>query len=379
MRSPPPAAGRLPFVPLALHERRRPWPRGAPTAHADHDWDDSANERRHGPLEPAPYLPNNLCAQDSNEEQFSVHDPWQACFRVLWRNPAATAAADAARAGSVLGRTGHLERANAWTHVVGTVLFALFCFVRAGLPDAFDQTSIAGQLSALSASASVVTFGVSTGYHVFTSVRNLSPAFRLLDHSSIYFALAVTSACDLAIVTLNLEGVPWQSVIDPFLASFVLFVFFSWRRLVLDPVQTELSWGSCRLGLFRYQHADGDASPLRSGGYVAIAFLFVLVGPLTFQNLAPETSIVLFVCNAFGVGFLVAGLLLDNVLLIPDVWYQKRVGNGTAKRLWCHSERAGCVCTAHAFWHVACIAAVAVQAAGREFAISSTFLHAADR
>ena len=138
------------FVPLALW-LRRPWPRGAPTAHADHDWNDSADERRHGPLEPAPYLPNNLCAQDSNEEQFSVHDPWQACFRVLWRNPAATAAADAARAGSVLGRTGHLERANAWTHVVGTVLFALFCFVRAGLPGAFDQTSIAGQLSALSA------------------------------------------------------------------------------------------------------------------------------------------------------------------------------------------------------------------------------------
>ena len=109
-----------------------------------------------------------------------------------------------------------------------------------------------------------------------------------------------------------------------------------------------------------------------------IGFLFVQLAPVAFAPahracfacLAPT----LWVCSC------PAGLVLDNIAIVPDLWYQRRAARADAPAgrrpgdLWFHNRKCGCICTAHAFWHVAALLATVVQAAGREVVISNTFL-----
>lgn len=317
------------------------------------------------------------------DNQFRIKRAWEACFRTLWHNAPPPAPDDryykARLAHSMLGPYGHIERANAWTHVVGALAFAVFGFLRAAMRGTFDSATTSGQLSAVSAAATVVTFAISTAYHSYAGVRTLSPAFRMLDHGIILTALAIASAADTCVATLNFDGVQWQTVAEPFFVACVLLVFFSYRRFVLDVEQTELAWGDCSIGLFRFMHVDLDASAFRTSGYVAIGFLFVQLVPVAYANLRNDLATLSVVANLVGLLLLTGGLVLDNIAIVPDLWYQKRATRRTPKGkgpfdLWFHNRKCGCLCTAHAFWHVAALLATVVQAVGREYVISNTFL-----
>ena len=147
-----------------------------------------------------PFAGNECALAEDDANQYVVHDLHEAFYRVLFSNPPKTEADRESRKDSILGYNGHVERGNAWSHIVAAVLFAVFVCVRPAI-DALDNESVAGQLSALAATASAVTFATSAGFHVFSSVRWLSPGFRLADHSSILLALGPVSYTHLTLPT----------------------------------------------------------------------------------------------------------------------------------------------------------------------------------
>lgn len=308
----------------------------------------------------------------SEDDAYSTH--WyDACWRVLFSNPPQGTPDRRARVAkrrqlSFLGTNGHVERANAWTHVIGAAVFAVFAALRS--PLSLDVATTAGTLSTYTSIAVAGTFAVSTSFHTLGTVRWLSPIMRMFDHGAIDIALAVASTTDMAVVTLNFHDVPWQTVADSSGVAVAILGFFMYRRLVLPPEDTEVGWGDCRLGLFRLQHADFEYSALRSSSYIVLSFGFVMLVPAAWDNLTPLASTTIIACNACALLLLIAGLLLDNVLAWPDVLYQdplRRAGQKPAPM--CHNRQCGCIMTSHAFWHVFTLFSAITQTVGREVAI----------
>ena len=314
----------------------------------------------------------NECALSESEQsnQYVVDELQEAFFRVLFANPPKTQRDVDLRRTSILGLNGHVERANAWSHIVAGAFFAAFVCVRPAI-DALDNTSIAGQLSALSATASAVTFATSSLFHVFSSVRWLSPGFRLADHSSILLALGLTAVADVALTTLDFRNVPWQTIADPLLLTMTLFIAGFYRRFVLDPSQTEESFGSCKTGLFRFSHTDGDWHATRSAGYLVITFAFLLTVPVALANLGAGRMALLTTTNALSVVLLIGSMGLDSILLLPDWYYLKREQDQRDfTTIPCHLRHAGCVASSHFWWHVGASLAVIVQLLGREIVLA---------
>lgn len=340
----------LPFLPLATEARRFP---------------------------PEPLYPRSEPQTNCEEvdDQYSIDDAGSACSRVFCYNPPKTAASLKVRLRPehLLGPAGHVERANAWTHVAGAVLFGVFATLRplVGL----DTASFMGTLSLAVAICSCITFGVSTFYHTFSPVGSLAPYLRVLDHGIIYISLALAAVADIAVVTNNFERTTWQAYFDPLLTALLLLAFFTYRRAVLHPDRTRSSWGSCALGLFRSQHVDREHAAFRSAGYLALALEFILFLPVAVANLPDGAAAILIACNGTGLLLLVLGVVLDNALVAPDAFYSEK---GELRVLGinfiCNSRSdarcgCGCVMTSHAWWHVLCLASVLVQTIGREVVI----------
>lgn len=313
------------------------------------------------------------------DEAYST-DVRSACVRVLCWNPPRDNPIDPGKRGRVtrrriklsfLGPTGHIERMNAWTHVFGTLLFVVFASVRPAT--ALDSTSTAGQISTATSFLVALTFLVSTSFHTLGTVRWLAPIMRTFDHGAIDVALATASTADIAVVTLGFVDVPWQTVADAICVALVILGFFVYRRIVLPASSTELAWGDCALGLFRLQHADFEHSALRSASYVTLSFGFLMVIPAAFANLSQFAAVSLVVANGTALLLLILGLLLDNVLVWPDVLYQE-AGKRRGQKPWlfCHNTKCGCIVTSHAIWHVFTLVSVMLQTIGREIAISET-------
>lgn len=350
MRASP--AGGLPFLPLAL--------RGADAP------------PRLQPLPGSQPGEEGLQCIGSDDDAYSTH--WyDACWRVLFSNPPQGDAVRRARITerrrlSFLGTSGHVERANAWTHVLGATAFAVFAAARPQLP--LDSASTAGVMSTYTSVVIACTFAVSTGFHTLGTVRWMSPIMRMFDHGAIDVALAVASTTDTAVVTLNFHDVPWQTIADSIGVAAVIMCFFLYRRYVLPPEDTEVAWGDCRLGLFRVQHADFEYSALRSSSYVVLSFGFVMLIPAALANLSPLASTTIVACNGVALMLLISGMLVDNVLAWPDTLYQdpaRRAGQKPAPM--CHSRQCGCIMTSHAFWHMFSLFSVLTQTVGREIAI----------
>lgn len=304
---------------------------------------------------PTPFGEEGLRCLETEDDAYTTR--WyDACWRVLINNPPRGDAARRERVSkrrqlSFLGQNGHIERMNAWTHVVGALAFLAFALLRPSLQ--LDSASLSGWLSTYTSVIVAVTFTVSTGYHTLGTVRWLAPIMRLFDHGAIDVALAVACTTDTAVVTLNFRNVPWQTTMDAIFVAVVILLFFVYRRAVLPPSDTEMGWGDCRLGLFRLQHADFEFSALRSSSYIVLSFGFVSLVPAALRNLTVDASNTLIACNGVSLGLLILGLLLDNVLLWPDVLYQnaaKRRGQKPAPL--CHDAQCGCMMTSHAWWHV---------------------------
>ena len=362
MRAPAGRRGwpRTELLPLIPNARAAPTAPTAPTLPTAHPFYGDKH----------PFRGNECALAEDNANQYVVDDLHEALYRVLFDNPPKTEADRVSRKDSILGYNGHVERSNAWSHIVAAALLAFFVCVRPAV-DAFDNESVAGQLSALAATASAVTFATSAGFHVFSSVRWLSPGFRLADHSSILLALGLTALADVALTTRNFANVPMQTAADPLLLTMALFCAGFYRRFVLDPDQTEESFGSCKTGLFRFSHTDGDWHATRSTGYLVVPFSFLLTLPVGFANLGGELMAILVATNAVSVVVLISSMILDSMLLLPDFYYLRReVEQRDFGAIPCHSKRAGCVASSHFWWHVGAFVAVAIQVSGREAVLS---------
>lgn len=313
---------------------------------------------------------------ESDDNAYTTLWWYDACWRVLFSNPPAGDKARRSRVTerrtiSFLGQNGHIERISAWVHIGGGTLFLVFGLLRPSFY--LDQTSRPGVLSALTSLVVAATFMVSTLYHTLGTVRRLAPITRMFDHGAIDVALAVACTADAAVVTLDFHDVPWQTVFDAIFVAAIILCFFLYRRLVLPPEDTEIGWGNCQLGLFRLQHADFEYSALRSSSYIVLSFGFLMLVPAALRNLTAFASSTLIVCNGASLFLLVVGLLLDNVLMWPDVLYQdaaKRRDQNTF--LLCHNTRCGCMMNSHAWWHVLSLLATVILTVGREVAIAST-------
>jgi predicted membrane channel-forming protein YqfA (hemolysin III family) len=301
---------------------------------------------------------------------------YDACWRVLFHNPprgdkARRARVKAVRQLSLLGTNGHVERMTAWTHMVGGVAFLAFGLLRPAL--GLDVSSTAGMLAAASSIVLSVTFFVSTAFHTLGTVRWLSSTMRNFDHGAIDLALAVAMTCDTAIVTRDFADVPWQTVADASLCAGSAVLFFAYRRLVLSSDQTEMVVGDCKLGLFRFQHADLEHSSLRSACYIILAFGFVPLVPAAFDTLPWLACVVLITCNVTSLALLMAGMWVDNVLRWPDRLYEDAARRAAQRPpLLCHHRGCGCVMTSHAWWHVFSLVSSIVLTAGREYALSES-------
>ena len=310
----------------------------------------------------------------SEQDQYT-NDGWDACWRVLISNPPKGDASRRQRVAnirkfSLLGRDGHVERMNAWTHLVGALMFFVFSLVR---PLTLDAVSISGRLASYSSAVLVVTFAVSTAFHTGGTVRWLAPILRMFDHGAIDVALAVACTTDTSVVTLDFKNVPWQTALDSSGMALVILVFFMYRRSVLPASDTEISWGDCALGLFHFQHADFEYGALRSAGYICLSFGFIMLIPAAIVNLSTTSAIVLIACNAMSLVLLIIGMAVDNVLVWPDVLYQDKIKRLAQKPdLLCHNRSCGCIMTSHAWWHVFSLVSVLVLTIGREVAIADT-------
>ena len=291
---------------------------------------------------------------------------YESCWRVLIHNPprgspAAKRRIFERRKYSVVGFFGHIERFNAWTHFVGAFGFLGYAFARPWT--SLDSESTSGRLASYSAMLTAVVFFTSTAYHTLGTARWLAAIARMFDHAAIDLALGVTNLCDLSIATNGFERVHWTSVADSVGTTFAIILFFLYRRWVLPSRATEAGWGSCKLGLFRLQHTDLEHGALRSSGYVCLSFLFISVAPLIAEQ---PGGVVLIWCNAISVFLLIFGLYIDNVLMVPDRWYQQGATN-----LWFENRRCGCIINSHGVWHLLCVLACVLQTVGREVAISA--------
>ena len=125
---------------------------------------------------PPPPCPNHYEASNARD----------AYRRVLWSNP--TPQFD--RSQDKVGTAGHVERANAWTHLVACVLFVSYSLVRVGT---MDHHSLASQLSGVSVTLSAIMFATSVMYHVFGTVPGQASWLRNLDIVAIYMSLGLAS------------------------------------------------------------------------------------------------------------------------------------------------------------------------------------------
>lgn len=309
----------------------------------------------------------------TEDDQYSTQ--WyNACWRVLIRNSPQGSADKVARIKerrklSFLGQHGHIERASAWTHLIGAVGFFLFALLRQ--TTGLNSTSVSGRLSTVTCVTVSITFAVSTAYHTLGTTRWLAPIARMFDHGAIDVALAVACTTDTSVATLDFHDVPWQTLVDSCGVAAVILCFFVYRRLVLPAEDTEIAWGDCRLGLFRVSHADYEYSALRSSSYIVLAFGFISIVPTAVRNLTFTASSTLIVCNGISLLLLMAGMFIDNVLMWPDILYEKAPKRRSRKPQWtCHNTGCGCIMTSHALWHVISLVSVLTLTVGREVAIS---------
>lgn len=290
---------------------------------------------------------------------------YESCWRVLCKNtPRGNESAvrrikERRSKHSIIGVFGHIERFNAWTHLVGAFGFFGYAIVRpwAG----FDTQSTSGQLASYSSAVTSGVFFVSTAYHTLGTTRWIAPIARMFDHAAIDVALGVANLCDLSIATNGFQKVYWTSIADSITITMTILAFFSYRRWVLPSTYTESGWGSCKLGLFRMQHTDLEHGALRSAGYVCIAFLFISIVPLIAEQPGGTTLIY---CNSASLGLLILGLYIDNVWMVPDKWYQRGHRN-----LCFANKRCGLIINSHGIWHVLCLVACILQTVGREVTI----------
>lgn len=300
------------------------------------------------------------------EEGYITRIPREAYFRVLIRG---CCAPDAEDSRSIVGKYGHIERANAWTHLAACVGFLIFAFVR---PWAYGAGSLAAQLSGVSILLTSATFAVSCVYHTYATVPVWGVATRTLDHASIAISLAATNVADLCMATRNFERQKFQGYADPVLAAIVLVCYFGIRRCLVPKEETkelQFKGKGCSLGLFRTFHSDLEHAPLRVSSTAMLTLAWLMTAPAAVYNLDTVAATVWITGALSGTILLVGGVLLDN-LSILDKLFLKR-GNADFGPCNCASKKMGFVLNTHALWHIIAIFGAMAGISAREYGIST--------
>lgn len=181
---------------------------------------------------------------------------------------------------SYLGPTGHYERMNVWSHLSAAVLYFAYLLARPLTPMGSVAT-LSSSLAAVSYGSFVVTFFISSSYHVYSANKEASAITRLGDYFGIYLGIAAGTMSDICIATLNLAGVYWQAIVDVWIGMTILVLFFVVRRTALDVDETRKEYfaNKCSLGFARSTNVDLEHSSLRAAAGVAMAFSWVLAVP----------------------------------------------------------------------------------------------------
>jgi len=277
--------------------------------------------------------------------------------------------------GSFLGPTGHLERANAWTHLLGAALYLVHAVVRSYIYSDGKKDSLSMRLVTVDSIALVFTFSISATYHVYSANKVWSAITRLGDYFGIYLGIASGYVADLSIATLNLEFVPSQAVADLWFAAAFMVVFFCVRRSLLSVEDTRHLYfqQKCSIGLARSTNVDLEHSSLRAAGGVVLAFSWILVMPLGVKNLESDCSLVFVSSHILGTLILVAGMFVDNVAMYPDDWWTTQA---PPRRCVCYSKREGCgggwILNSHALWHLISLVSVMSTTVGLEYVVANS-------
>ena len=313
--------------------------------------------------------------QDTNHDgtfpQYEIDDVRNIWCRVLCVNRHPTKSFRA----SFLGPTGHLERMNAWTHILGAVLYFGYGFVRL-LIYGGSRNSLSNSLVTLNSFAIVATFGISTIYHVYSANRFWSSITRLGDYFGIYLSISTSYLADLSIVTTNLQRVPYQAVADLWIASGFMVGFWAVRRatMSIDETRKPFMADRCSLGLARSLNVDLEHSSLRAGAGVALAFSWILVIPAGMNTLEADCALVFFACHVVGTLILVLGMALDNMMMFPDVYLNQR--DAKQPKCVCYDPRPGAcsgwIMTSHAMWHIIALMATVTTSVGVEYVIGNS-------
>lgn len=313
---------------------------------------------------PIPLDRATLC---DDQESYITRVPRQAYWRVMVRG---CCAADAGDSRSIVGKYGHIERANAWTHLIACFFFLVAAFLR---PWLLGAKSMAAQLSGIAILFTSVTFAVSTVYHTYATVPVWGVGTRTLDHASIAVSLAAANVADLCTVTRNFTNQPPQGWLDPIVAAGVLILYFGARRWYVPKEETkelQFTGEGCSLGLFRTFHSDLEHAALRASSTATLTIAWIMAIPAARHNLNDVASVVWITGAATGTLLLIGGIVLDNVNPLDSMFLRK--GNANVGPCNCASTSMGCALNTHALWHVIAILGAMSGISAREYAIASS-------
>ncbi len=301
--------------------------------------------------------PIDQCAEDN---QYRITNPKEAYRRVLLTNPSGRG-----KSQSIVGQTGHLERANAWSHVVAAFAFGIFAMVRAA---AFGTPNMAAQLTGVSLVVASWCFGLSTIYHVYVPVPGYGSLVRYLDHVGIYSAMATAGVADLAVVTLSFSHASPHTFLDPLIAATIMGGYFTVRRIYISEAESTRDFmpEACSIGLYRVFHYDLEHAGLRIAGVMSMALIWVYAVPAAYNNLTDDAANVWVVGRALSTALLVAGVIFDNTYAI-----EHDLAAGGNRCQCCASKELGCVVTSHTVWHLISFLATITLTAARQYAIQT--------
>ena len=309
---------------------------------------------------------------DGTFAQYDIDDDKNICFRVWCVNRVAGKEFK----GSLIGPTGHLERANVWSHSIGAFIYLVYGCVRIVAADG-SASILSNRLATANAFAIVVMYVISSVYHVYSSSRFWSAFARLGDYFGIYLGICSSFLVDLSISSSNMRTIPVQAVSDVVMASVLLMSFFVVRRIALPFNQTRKNFfeSRCSLGLARSLHSDLEHATLRSGAGIVLALSWILTVPGAVTTLEVDCAVAFVASHIIGTFVLILGMAVDNMFVFPDN-IMKLKGGSNRQQCVCYDDRAGCghgwLISAHTFWHILAIVATVCTSIGVEYVIQSS-------
>lgn len=306
------------------------------------------------------------------DNSYITKKPKEAYWRVLFRNRPATKTEDQGTPKSsdssiYLGEYGHLERANAWTHIIGALLFVIYTFVRIPL---IDQRSLTAQLSGVCCMVMAIICTSSVAYHVYGTVRGCAATMRNIDITMIYIGFAFSAVADLALLTNDFEGVPFQAIIDPLLACAAAIAYFAIRRCILPPDKTRIDVfedAKC-IGLYRFTHSDLEHAGLRTACEITLTISWLLNVPVAFSNANMAVAIVWFTGVVISTVLIICGAIYDRSNITDVALIKKEIN--CLKCTECYSPALGCIMTSHTWWHVVSFVAMAIPVFARDYGVT---------